>query len=409
MTKLKNIAAISAIIFAVTLLLCLIVLPFALRSSIDTYNKLVDKSEAYADKLYTDTTLDLSVSSLRLMDFAYSTRLRIQESPDDRIHILTLDNGFSYILPEVTQRGETALVSFRWLDDIRLNEENILRALAARNDAQNAIVQLPPKASLELGEIDSWTYYHLDLEYTGFANAEELQQQLEDWYRQEQLGQQSRDLRYDLDYKQQRIQELREELVDSAASWENSPEEFFADYSYGSRYNDIASQRSELIQKAYDFLGEHGDLEPEKFDASLLQALDLADQLFAQEQELDQQLAQQAYNHIMLERLLYDEEISDPAFAGLSDEQLEQRIQETDLLQRQTELQVSRLGRQLNTVIQRCLELRDPFPETETPTEEEIPVEDAQVPAAPTAPEVPREPAAPQAPQTPTAPDGPAI
>lgn len=375
MTSLKRIAAISAIVFALMLLLSLVLAPFALRSCIDTYNQLVDKSETYADDLYRETTLDLGVSTLRLTDFSYAARFRVEESPDEQIHILTLNSGFSYLVPEVTQRDDVALVDFRWVEDIHINEENILRAIAARNDYQNTILQLPPSASLEVEQLDSWIYYHLDLNYEGFANAEALKQQLQDWYRQDQLSEESQNLQEKQVYLQENIQDLRLELSDDANFWNQSPENFSSDYGIINLYDRIENLRSQLIEEAYDFLGQHGDLSEEALAQSRQQTEALAAELFAQEKARDLLVAQQAYDNFHLELLQSGEELPEAEFAGLSIEQLEQQIEARQTQIQQAELLMGQLSKELSAALRHCLDLWYPF------SQEEIPVETPAQPA----------------------------
>lgn len=375
MTSLKRVAAISAIVFALALLLSLVLAPFALRSSIETYNQLVDKSEVYTDDLYRETTLDLGVSTLRLTDFSYAGRFRVQQSPDEQVHILTLNSGFSYLVPEVIQRDDVALVGFRRLEDIHINEENILRAIAARNVYRNTILQLPPSVSLELEQLDSWIYYHLDLDYDGFANAEALQKQLQDWYRQNQLREESQRLQENQTYLQEQIQDLRLELSDDASCWSQPPEDFAGNYGVNNLYNRIENLRSQLIGEAYDFLGQYSDLSEEALAQSRQRTEALAGSLLAQEQARDLLLARQSYDRFLLELLSDGEELVEPEFAGLDEELLTQQLLDCQAQIQQAELLMGQLSKELSAALRHCLDLWDPF------SQEEIPVETPAQPA----------------------------
>ena len=174
MNSLKKIAAISGIIFALALLAAIIATPFAVSGGIDFYNGILDKAEENWDSYWFDTTVDSAVKELTLADSGYYGIITVQESPDNQIHILNQDKGFSYIVPDVNIRGDKAELNFLWINDPKLTEENIIQWLAAElydNYSRQSIIQLPASVSLHLSEENMGDlYHHVRLDYKGFAN-----------------------------------------------------------------------------------------------------------------------------------------------------------------------------------------------------------------------------------------------
>lgn len=290
MNSLKKIAAISAIICGIALVLAIILTPFAVSSAIDFYNAMVEKAEANAEKYVIDTTLDSAIRELTIADSAYYGIIQIQESTDGQIHILNQDRGFDYIVPEVTVNGSTARVTFHWHNDPKLTEENILQLLAAElndNYRQQTIIQLPADASLHLDEeyLDD-LYYHVDLKYSGFANAEQLRQQLDQWYASTQTAR----------AYEQYLEQMNNQLQDTESLrcnvTENLDNDYFVDtasfvQTWAGQYAQLESVRMDMAKNAYQFRLNYSGLPEESLTEEYLEVCESVRELCEAEQNYD--------------------------------------------------------------------------------------------------------------------------
>ncbi len=288
MNSLKLIAAISGIVFAVALLVAIIATPFAVSGGIDFYNALLDEAEKQKDQHWMETTVDSVVKELTLADSGYYGLITVQESPDNQIHIKNQDFGFSCIVPDVNIRGDKAELNFFWHSDPKLTEENIMQWLSAElydNYSRQSIIQLPASASLYFAEENMEDlYYHVRLDYKGFANYEELQSQLDGWTAVLESRNAFVDYINVVENQLNQIDNIRYTLADAAESAHNV--EVFQLESAES-YVDIKERRSNLLKRSYNLRKEFGLQSEEALDSAYLEMNALIVELCEYEKQYD--------------------------------------------------------------------------------------------------------------------------
>lgn len=347
MNSLKKIAAISAIIFAIALLLTIILTPFAVSSGIDFYNSIIDKAVEKQAEYWTEVTLDSTVTDLLLLDSGYYGRITIEESPDKQIHIWNQDIGFEYIQPEVHLSGNSAEVSFLWVNDPKLSEENILQIIAANldNHYRQTIIQLPAHASLLLDEnyLGDY-YYHLDLEYNGFANYEPLRKQLDDWYAASQIEVFYNNYVSELEQLLLDIEESRLHITENLY-WQTSVEQFQSEFAV--QYAQIRDKRMNLLTEAYDFQSSYGNAAPETLEAAFKEYAAVIEELGAAEHQYDLLTVQRQE----AESKLAEGDISEETFMKICDSSF---LGQSDL-----EVTISKLQQKLYTYLRQDVKEED--------------------------------------------------
>lgn len=288
MNSLKKIAAISGIIFALALLAAIIATPFAVSGGIDFYNGILEEAEQQKEEHWFDTTVDSAVKELTIADSGYYGIISVEQSPDNQIHILNQDKGFSYIVPDVNIRGDKAELNFRWINDPKLTEENIIQWLAAElydDYSRQSIIQLPASVSLHLSEENMGDlYHHVRLDYKGFANYEELQSQLDDWTAVLEARNAYADYRSSVENQLSHIQNIRYEIANAADSYDNA-ERFQLDQA--ELYMDIKERRSDLLKRSYNLRKQYGAESDEALDAAYLEMNDVIVELCDYEKQYD--------------------------------------------------------------------------------------------------------------------------
>ena len=288
MNSLKKIAAVSGILFALALLVAIITAPFAVSGGIDFYNGILDKAEQQKEEHWFDTTVDSAVKELTLADSGYYGIITVEQSPDNQIHILNQDKGFSYIVPDVNIRGDKAELNFLWINDPKLTEENIIQWLAAElydDYSRQSIIQLPADVSLHFAEENMGDlYHHVRLDYKGFANYEELQSQLDGWSAVLEARNAYADYRSSVENQLSHIQNIRYEISNAADSYDNA-ERFQLDQA--ELYMDIKERRSDLLKRSYNLRKQYGAESDEALDAAYLEMNDVIVELCDYEKQYD--------------------------------------------------------------------------------------------------------------------------
>ena len=288
MNSLKKIAAVSGILFALALLVAIITAPFAVSGGIDFYNGILEQAEQQKEEHWFDTTMDSAVKELTLADSGYYGIISVEQSPDNQIHILNQDKGFSYIVPDVNIRGVKAELNFLWINDPKLTEENIIQWLAAElydDYSRQSIIQLPADVSLHFAEENMGDlYHHVRLDYKGFANYEELQSQLDGWSavleaRSVYDEHQNIVLSVLNDISRQR------ESIAWAAEDCTDVEKFQEEWAV--EYINIKEQRSDMLKRSYNFRKEYGEQSAEELEAAYLEMNSVIVELCEYEKEYD--------------------------------------------------------------------------------------------------------------------------
>ena len=323
MNSLKKIAAISAIVCGIALILTIILTPFAVSNALDFYNELVDKAEASAEEYVIHTDFDSKIKELTIENSGYYGAILIEESPDNAIHILTQDRGFDYIMPDVQIKGNSAVVSFLWQNDPRINEENILQLIASEmldNYRRWTVIQLPASASLHLsGEYMADLYSAINFKYDGFANYGELSNEMDDWYAAHEVQQKYADYLEHVNDKLNEIRQVRSELSESADAWVDV--ELFQGYA-APYYHQIKDSRSDLLKRSYNFRKEYGTQPQEELDSVYLEYSRLIEELGAAEKEYDLLSAKVSDAR----RKLADGEMSENQFSSIADSCYTQQV-----------------------------------------------------------------------------------
>lgn len=288
MNSLKKIAAVSGIICTITLVAAIILTPFAVSSAMDFYNTLVDRAEASADQYWTDCSIDSTVTDLTLAESGYYGMIFIRESADNQIHIRNQDTGFEYIQPNVTLHGSQAEVHFQWITDPKLTEENFMQLMAAQffsNYRYQTIIELPASVSLHFAEENMGDlYYHVDLEFTGFANYEELRSQLDGWAAALEARNAYESYISSVNDGLTQIENLRYELASNA---ENAINAELFQLDTADLYVEIKNRRSDLLKRSYNFRKEYGPQTAEELDAVYLEMNSLIEELCSHEKQYD--------------------------------------------------------------------------------------------------------------------------
>ncbi len=324
MNSMKRIAQISAIVCGIALLATIALTPFAVSSAINAYNSFVDKAESEKDQYIIETTIDSAVKSLTLSDRYYFYRtLRIEESPDNEIHILTRDNGFEKYLPNVTVIDDDATVSFYFQGDIKLSEENLLQALSFSMERyeDGTVIQIPASVSLYMDPAYMENgYRNLDIQFKGFANYEEFIKSYDDWT----ASAAARDAYYDyiatIDNQLNHINEIRLNIHETTGYY--SGQESFMNYA-ASQYNDIRNLRSDMLKTSYNFRKEYSSQDEEVISAAYIEMQNKVTELCAIEQEYDLLSVQQ---HIAEERF-GNGELDGDAFSKIMDECFSKQVE----------------------------------------------------------------------------------
>ncbi len=323
MNSMKRIAQISAIVCGIALLATIALTPFAVSSAINVYNSFVEKAETEKDQYIIETTIDSAVKSLTLSDRYYFYRtLRIEESPNNEIHILTQDNGFEKYLPNVTIIDDDATVSFYFQGDIKLSEENLLQALSFSMERyeDGTVIQIPASVSLYMdAEYMEEGYRNLDIQFKGFANYEEFIKSYDDWA----ASTAARDSYYDyiatIDNRLNQINEMRLNIHETTGYY-STQESFMNDAA--SQYNNIRNLRSDILKTNYNFRKEFSSQDEESISAAYMEMQNKVTELCTIEQEYDLLSVQQ---HIAEERF-GNGELDGDAFSKIVDECFSQQV-----------------------------------------------------------------------------------
>lgn len=346
MNSLKKVAAIAAIVSAAALLLTIILTPFAVSGVIDTYNAFIEKAEENSDSYWMEESLKKGVLELNLADYPHYGDILIEESPDDLIHIRYQDWGFQYLQPSVSYNGQAANVSFIYRNDIKLNEENILQAVAA--EISNAyprmtIIQIPSSVSLKLDEdYMDMLYYTISLGTENFANFEEVQQQLDTWYEQRQVQNQYNEFMDTVVRTMDEIQQLRIELNDASNQYER--EDAYME-NHANIYLNIQNMRSDLLKRSYNFRKEHSTISQEALDSQYLELTAIIEELCAAEQNYD-------LCNVKIQQLTNNVENSYISYEAFSEESNKLFTQQVDL-----DLTISTLRQKFEDYLYQELEL----------------------------------------------------
>lgn len=362
MNSLKRIAVIATIVFAVTLLLSIILTPFAVSAVIDTYNGIIEQAEEKIDSYWIQTDLKKNISELTVAYPGYYGTLLIEESPDDSIHILNQDWGFEYMLPELMYSGSCAHLNFNWKHDYKLTEENILQAIATQLNPVGprcTIIQLPGHASLSLNEdYMENLYFMLDFVYCDFANYEEVRQQLDDWYEQQQMEHRHSNFLSEVDNGLREIQDIRYSIANSYQHFD-SAEAFQVEFA--DDYLALKNMRSNLLKKAYNFRKEYSTQAIEQRDSEYMEVSAAIEELCTAEKNYDLLSVKVNEAHRKLE---YGE-MSEHQFSAFSDSCFTQQV---DL-----DLNISKLREKFESYLRADIPLQEssetidvPTPETDT-------------------------------------------
>ncbi len=287
MNSMKKIAAISAIISAVFLLLSVILTPFAVSGAVNIYNSFIDAAQEQKDDFVFTTTLDSTVKELTITGSGYYSEIVIEESPDNQIHIKNQDLGFSYITPELKLRGTKADLSFQWINDPKLSEENIIQWLAAElsNYRGETVIQLPASASLHFAEEEMFDLFrNVRLEYTGFANYTDLQSSLDAWSLQQKARDVYSDYLYTVNNTLNSIRQQRYDLAEFSINT-HSVESF--QLHSAEQYATIKEQRSNLLKQSYNLRKEYSTQSAEELEAAYLEMNNVIVELCDLEKQYD--------------------------------------------------------------------------------------------------------------------------
>ena len=287
MNSLKKVAVISGIVFAVTLLLSIVLTPFAVSGTVEIYNGFIDAAQEQKNDFEFVTTVDSSVKELTLAESGYYSEIVIQESPDNQIHIRNQDLGFSYITPKLDIRGSKAELNFIWINDPKLTEENIIQWFAAElsNYRGETVIQLPASASLYFADEQMYDLFHnVRLEYTGFANYDELQSLLDAWNTQ----QKSRDVYANYLYTvNDTLNSIRQQRYDLAEFSSNIDLVDAFQIHSAEQYASIKEQRSNLLKQSYNLRKEYGTRSAEELEAAYLEMNNVIVELCDLEKQYD--------------------------------------------------------------------------------------------------------------------------
>lgn len=144
MTKLKKFTIGCAVVFLACMIAVFALLPLCVDDLIDEYNEIINKP---INNVYKEHVLDENIKNIRLPSYYYYIETR--KSPDNLIHIQTLDAGLMKIEHTVQQNEDTADIWFNrnYLNPI--NKENITRLIKlALNDVPSVILYMPEDVSL---------------------------------------------------------------------------------------------------------------------------------------------------------------------------------------------------------------------------------------------------------------------
>ena len=288
MNSLKKIAAVSGILFALALLVAIITAPFAVSGGIDFYNGILEQAEQQKEEHWFDTTVDSAVKELTITDVGFYGIISVEQSPDNQIHILNQDKGFSYIVPDVNIRGDKAELNFLWINDPKLTEENIIQWLAAElydNYSRQSIIQLPADVSLHFAEENMGDlYHHVRLDYKGFANYEELQSQLDGWSAVLEANDAYHNYQSNILNRMNEVTELRQDIAWSAERC-GDVSRFQQDWT--PTYVNIKELRSDMLKRSYNFRKEYGIQTAEELEAAYLEMNSVIVELCEYEKEYD--------------------------------------------------------------------------------------------------------------------------
>ncbi len=323
MNSLKKVAVIAAIISAVALLITIILTPFAVSGVIDTYNGIIEKAEENADSYWIQTDLKKNITELTISYPEHYGSILIEESPDDQIYILNQDWGFEYLLPVVQYNGDSATLDFNWKHDYKLNEENILQAIAQEINPigpRCTIIQLPSHVSLKLDDdyMDS-LYYMVDFVYCDFANYEEVRQQMDDWYGQHQVKHFRNNFLAEVNDELNEIRHMRLNITNNCQYFDNA--EYFQ-VEFADEYAALKNMRSDLLKRAYNFRKEYGTQTVEQLDSEYLELSAAIEKLCATEKSYDL-LSAKVYE--AQHKLEYGE-ISEEQFSSINDTCFTQQV-----------------------------------------------------------------------------------
>lgn len=288
MNSLKKIAAVSGILFALALLVAIITAPFAVSGGIDFYNGILEQAEQQKEEHWFDTTVDSAVKELTLADSGYYGIITVEQSPDNQIHILNQDKGFSYIVPDVNIRGDEAELNFLWINDPKLTEENIIQWLSAElydDYSRQSIIQLPADVSLHFAEenMDD-LYHHVRFDYKGFANYEELQSQLDGWTAVLEANDAYHNYQSNILNRMNEVTELRQDIAWSA---EHCGDVGRFQQDWTPTYVNIKELRSDMLKRSYNFRKEYGIQTAEELEAAYLEMNSVIVELCEYEKEYD--------------------------------------------------------------------------------------------------------------------------
>ncbi len=375
MNSLRKLAAFSALVGAIALIISIVLAPFALSSAITLYNDLMDKAEANPELFNVYTTLDPSVETLTLMNSVYFyDTIKIEQSPDNSIHILTKDRGFERCEPIINQKGSHAELQFNWKSDPQLDEDNLLQALyySVEGYDYSCTIQLPTHVSLQLDEefLEN-SYYSLRINYSGFANYPELKALSEQWEARFDKKMDFDNYHWEMEKELEDISRLREGLQNQAQYAE--PDNYLSEHS--SDYSNIKNRRSDLLKRNYNLRKELLDQDPEEMDAAYLEQVAQLSELCAKEQEYDLLTVQQ--HRLEMNSLNSQLDVEDH----------NQQLNEIFDRQVELDLEISRLRDSMNAYLQEdLLELLSATPFNETVVEELVAETDPEEPVVETQP-----------------------
>ena len=138
MNKLKRFTKICGLIFLVSTVALLILLPFGINSMVDLYNEIVTQKIEYT---YKESSYDKSIKNITVESYNY---IRVEKSPDECIHVKVLNGRMRDIISVVDVNDDRADFYFSEGNLKTLSRENLLTAINIEiNNPPHIIFYLP--------------------------------------------------------------------------------------------------------------------------------------------------------------------------------------------------------------------------------------------------------------------------
>ena len=169
--------------------------------------------------------------------------------------------GFSFVKPIVKTFNDKANISFEWRNDPKITTENFaeyFKFYVLNNIRRYIIVEIPENVSLKIdGEYPEDLYANVQLNYTGFANFDDFQQNQEEILEEIEKNDALNQYLSEVNEYFYEIENISDE-IESILSMKNNNEDFENfEKEITDKYSYIKNLRQKMAQNTYEFIVEN--------------------------------------------------------------------------------------------------------------------------------------------------------